>query len=88
MYIYPWSTHISWSTPSALISFDPLFSGAVLPEALILYWKSRDFYHLSPKDPTVCVKTPQIVIYMLPKDPIFTENSLIFVTKRPFFFLF
>ena len=65
-------------------SYDPLITGVISPEDLILYWKSRNFYHLSPKDPFFCVKTPQIFIYnMSPKDP--TENSFIFVTKRPFF---
>ena len=28
-------------------SFDPLFSGALSPEYLILYWKSLNFYHRS-----------------------------------------
>ena len=52
------------------------------PEDLILYWKSRNFYHLSPKDPFLGLKTPQIFIYnMSPKHA--TENSFIFVTKRP-----
>ena len=57
MYIYPWGTHISWSMPNALLSFYPQFSGALSPEDLILYWKSHNFYHLSPKDPLFCVKT-------------------------------
>ena len=86
MYIYPWSTHISWSTPSALLSFDPIQWGGFTRGAHSLLKILTDFYHLSPKDPTFCVKTPQIVIYMLPKDSIFTKNSLIFVTKIPFFF--
>ena len=33
--------------------------GLALTEDLILYWKSRNFYHLlSPKDPLFCVLEP------------------------------
>ena len=62
--------------------FDPLFIGVISPEGLIFYWKFRNFYHLSRKDPPFSVLKHPIS----PKDP--TENSLIFVTKRrPFLFL-
>ena len=62
--------------------FDPLFIGMISPEDLIFYWKFRNFYHLSRKDPPFSVlKHP-----VSPKEP--NENSFIFVTKRrPFPFL-
>ena len=70
-------------------------------EDLILSWKSRNFYHmLSPKVPLFCVlEHPKFIfMYMSQKNKtkqnktkqkknIFTEKSLIFVTKILFFFL-
>ena len=85
MYFYPWGTHISWATPSAL-----LLTGAFTqrPHSLGLlkvpYFLSS-VYVCHPKTPFLCVKTPQIFNVHVTKRPIFTENSLIFVTKRPLF---
>ena len=67
------------------IPFDPLFSGVLSPEDLILYWNPVIFYHLSLKDALFCVKTPQISINMSPKDP--TENTLIFCHEKTIPFL-
>ena len=58
-------------------------SSFTLIENTFFYWKSRNFYHLSPKDPFFMLNTPIFIYNMSPKDT--TENSFIFVTKRPFF---
>ena len=57
MYLYPLGTHIIIMSYAKCTPFDPLFIGVISPEDLIFYWKFRNFYHLSRKDPLFCAKT-------------------------------
>ena len=76
----------------------PLFGGVISHEDLILYLKSHNFYHLSPKDPLFCVKTPPNFHIHVTKNthfywklPHFCYQKTIpflnnFVTERPLLF--
>ena len=88
MYFYPCGA-LTHHGLRQVHSFWPLNHWVLSPEDLILYWKSRNFYHLSPKDPkfsyTTChqktqLKTPS---FLSRKDHFFKVN---FVTERPLLF--
>ena len=91
MYFYPWGTHISWSTSSALL-LTPYMVGRFHQRTPFFTENPVIFITCNPKIP-FCIKTPRIFILGLhlakktnknKKKNIFTENTLIFVTKRSF----
>ena len=83
MYFYPWGTHISWSTPSALL---------LTPYSVGCFHLRTSFFTQSPVILSSVTQRPLFVL----KHPKFSYTCLqkthwklpyIFVTKRPFLFL-
>ena len=67
-------------------SFDPPIQWGAFTKSTSFFTERPVIFITCHSKISFCVKTPKIFIYMSPKDPIFFENSLFFVIKKPSFF--